>query len=511
MPYREDIPGQISTVQLRAIEAVAGLVPLGGHVVEVGSLFGKSSYAWGASVDPSVTVHCLDPWEGNTGVRPMEARYGVRYSKEQFEAYVADLPNVTAHQGYSPADFEGWDTPVDLYYEDAVHAGPILARNLDFWSARVGPSGIVCGDDYRPRFPDVRAGAARLAKRMGRELIVVENFWCLLPRTDDAAVASVKATLLALAEEAERTHAAMGLRLQIGQSGPLQAPEAGEPLLVRGTTFLNSARPWPAEPDGEIVGAVKLVPDAAEDGQPLIGEALVALAPTGTDQLTYDVPVFFEARVPTGELPRGDYRVVFDLYRDGFGWLIGNHARKSSAVLTLGAETAAPPEPDVDREAGPLSAGTRLRFTRDGTAKAHQRGPNWIGTERRHTWTRGERTEMSLPLADALRGRKILLTICLRPYVFEDRLPSQRLRVLVGGRERLSRTLDEREQVAVLLDEADTRGGVLDLVFEHPDAAAPKTVDPSSTDAKPLAFAFSWLSVAPVYEGGAAEAEREAG
>src|SRR4051794_9544102 len=84
MPYNLSIPGQVSEFQLRAIECVAALVPPGGHVVEVGSLFGCSSWAWARSVDPSVTVHCIDPWEKNEGVRLMEARYGVTYGVEQF-------------------------------------------------------------------------------------------------------------------------------------------------------------------------------------------------------------------------------------------------------------------------------------------------------------------------------------------------------------------------------------------------------------------------------------------
>lgn len=63
MPYNLRIPGQFTERELWAIEALAKLVPPGGVVVEVGSFLGMSSYAWAKSVDPSVTVYCIDAWE----------------------------------------------------------------------------------------------------------------------------------------------------------------------------------------------------------------------------------------------------------------------------------------------------------------------------------------------------------------------------------------------------------------------------------------------------------------
>src|SRR5271156_805044 len=113
MPYNLDIPGQVSLHQLKAIECVAALVPAGGNVVEVGSLFGCSSWAWAKSVDPSVTVHCFDPWVNTGGVKAMEAKHGIQYGLEQFLVHTRDCPNIVPHQGYSPKDFLTWDGPID--------------------------------------------------------------------------------------------------------------------------------------------------------------------------------------------------------------------------------------------------------------------------------------------------------------------------------------------------------------------------------------------------------------
>ena len=205
MPFNENIPGQVTRYQLQAIELIATLVPKNGNMVEVGSLFGSSSWCWAKSVDPSVTVYCVDPWQANAGVVPLEQRYGIKYGLEQFKLYTSDCPNIVPKQGYSPRDFADWQLPLDLYYEDAVHTNPILENNLNFWTGHLKPAGIICGDDYRPRFLDVREGAHRLAKEFSRELITVEHFWCLLPDDDTLPrVSEVRAQLRDMAEKYRR-------------------------------------------------------------------------------------------------------------------------------------------------------------------------------------------------------------------------------------------------------------------------------------------------------------------
>lgn len=199
--YSNDIPGQISEFQMRAIEIVATLVPKDGKVVEVGSLFGKSSYAWAKSTSSTAKIYCLDPWEGNQGIRSIELALGIKYGIDQFKEYTKECENIVPCKGYSPKDFQDWSSPVDLYYEDAVHSNPILRENLDFWSSHVLTTGVICGDDYRPRFPDVVTEVNALAQRLRRELIVVDYFWCLLPNDLNSEIQGVKHKLHQLQAE----------------------------------------------------------------------------------------------------------------------------------------------------------------------------------------------------------------------------------------------------------------------------------------------------------------------
>ena len=336
MTYNLSIPGQVSEHQLKAIEAVATLVPEGGKVVEVGSLFGCSSWAWAKSVDPSVTVYCIDPWEKNEGVRTMEARLGITYGLEQFKIYTADCPNIRPLQGYSPVQFQDWTDPIDLYYEDAVHTNPILARNLAFWSEKIKPGGILCGDDYRPRFPDVVNGAQDLAERFSRELIRVDFFWCLLP--DEALLpgaTAIAGQLRALGTEHEALKRGRGAVFYIGPKKPLARAAPGTSPIAECRVSNESLDPWPQTAGGPIAAGLRITPQAAPDK--VVAEMRVALP---ISRLAPDLPVDFDMVLPLAPLPEGQYRLIFDLVGPDGRWTIHPAAESASAPIITVAEGA---------------------------------------------------------------------------------------------------------------------------------------------------------------------------
>lgn len=317
MPYNLNIPGQVSEDQLKAIELVASLVPANGHVVEVGSLFGRTSWAWAKSVDPSVTVHCIDPWQKNVGVRAMETRLGITYGLEQFKAYLSDCPNVVPHQGYSPRDFAAWNLPVDLYYEDAVHTNPVLSQNLDFWSSRGSAQSILCGDDYRPRFPDVRAGAERLAEKLGRELITVDFFWCLLPDEKDLpGTHKVAERLRELSAESNAAKRAQGLQISVGPLEALsgQTFSAGATITRTLRVYNAGLDPWPKETgSADAKVGVRLF----DETETLVRESTKALP---VEHLAPDLPHDVELTIELSGLMPGSYRAHFDVVTPQGEW-----------------------------------------------------------------------------------------------------------------------------------------------------------------------------------------------
>jgi hypothetical protein len=315
MPYNLSIPGQVSVYQLQAIELVASLVPKNGIAVEVGSLFGKSSWAWAKSVDPSAHVYCIDPWEGNRGVRGMEQRLGIAYGLEQFNKHVTDCANLTPLQGYSPRDFLDWDRAIDLYYEDAVHTDPILSDNLRFWSAKLKPSGILCGDDYRPRFPDVCNGVHRLAAEFGRELITVEFFWCLLP--GEALLPGSEAVAEKLKElrgESEAARRKAGFRFSLGSLAGFPEVECGSEGRATLRLTNESLDSWPTTETSEPLRIAVRIARSDRPNEPV----LETVHPLDFSRLEPDTPREIELPLPIAALPAGRYSVETDLVdRDG--------------------------------------------------------------------------------------------------------------------------------------------------------------------------------------------------
>ena len=345
MPYNLQIPGQISEAQLKAIEVVAKLVPEGGHVVEIGSLFGRSSWAWAKSVKPSVTVHCIDPWEGNEGIRRLEKQFGVTYGLEQFKEFTKDCPNVVAHKGYSPRDFSDWDIPVDLYYEDAVHTDPILSENLIFWTRHLRQEGIICGDDFRPRFADVINGVRRLSQQLDRPIVNVDFFWCLLPEPH----VETREYLNQLGVEHSRSIRKTGPRVKFVPVNPISELDKQAKLLSLPFQLTNEGlEPWPDEAVDDLVIQSTLSSSNGAESITLIALDRAQLAP--------DIPVSVDIELNLEPMPVGDCTLTCQLLaiKDGAQRVLKTMGRLS---VTIGSVRGAPPpsgdwaaiEPDARR------------------------------------------------------------------------------------------------------------------------------------------------------------------
>lgn len=468
MPYDLDIPGQVSEFQLQAIEAVASLVPKGGCVVEVGSLFGRSSWAWAKSVPQDAIVYCIDPWEGNQGVRGLEQAHNIQYGIGQFREYTKDCPNIRPVQAYSPDGMRGWDIPVDVYYEDAVHTNPTLDRNVKFWTSKLSPNGIVCGDDYRPRFADVRAAAEWAANRPGHRLYLVDFFWCALPEATqefDTCEVARKLTELGEAARLHNEQELKGARIQIS---PLVAMpdnfQSGQPQTVAFRIVNDGLAPWPTQPRGQL----SLTKTLARNGEVLAEES----HPLGSNQLCYDMPVDMPVLIPFGHPLSGD--MTFKIALDG-GEPVPDYAFSCQVSLKdLPAYTA--------EEVVSFSSQAPLPIILQ---------TGWALPERHHVWTNGKRSRMTLlwPSHDAGTW---WLNLSLRPFV-TDIVTTQPLSISINGTMVLSASLPGPTQISVPFSIA--RDTPLTIDLHHAGALCPADVLPHSEDPRNLAFALTSLSV----------------
>jgi Methyltransferase domain len=179
------IPGQISELALAEICRLARQVPAGGTIVEVGSLFGRSSYVWATCAPRDVKVVCIDPWEREQWIIDwVEKPFGVTmpFSLDAFKHYTSECGNIVPIQGYSPDCVADWTQPIDLYFEDAVHEDPGFSRNVDFWVGHLKPGGVFAGDDFRGNYYDITRKVIDIGTEWKSRLTVIESlFWMRRP------------------------------------------------------------------------------------------------------------------------------------------------------------------------------------------------------------------------------------------------------------------------------------------------------------------------------------------
>jgi hypothetical protein len=173
------IPGQMEVTDLEGLARLARRVAPHGCIVEVGSLFGQSSWTLAKNTHTSVTVYCLDPWVREPWMLPIEERAGQGLSLETFRENTAGLSNIIPLRGHSPREFVGWQRTIDLLFLGTARANPGLHYNLTFWAVFVRPGGWICGHAYSDEFPDVKTEVDRLAAAVGSRVEVSETLWSI--------------------------------------------------------------------------------------------------------------------------------------------------------------------------------------------------------------------------------------------------------------------------------------------------------------------------------------------
>ena len=191
--YNKEIPGQISTADLKALEFLAQTVPKYGIIIELGSLFGKSSWCLAKSCDPTVTVHCVDNWQYIIHSK-QENLNGKEITKELHIKYTNDCHNIVRHktqiQNFTKqwskvgctdaaarrrADGQptGYGGRVDLIFIDAIHELKNDFKNcLREWKNRSLKShGIISGHDYNGEIPEKDIWIEELAEEFSQQII----------------------------------------------------------------------------------------------------------------------------------------------------------------------------------------------------------------------------------------------------------------------------------------------------------------------------------------------------
>ena len=186
------IPRTMSLAGLEYLGRIARTVPENGVIVEIGPLFGSSTWVLAKNAKPSVRVISIDTWKPQQWIDAVEAKFpGCKpFSKDAFDYYTRDCPNVTAVQGFSPDVMMDWNEPIDMFFDDATHGNPGFTDSLEFYLPKLKPGGIASGDDFASGWPDIVKGVNDLGVKWKRRPEVIGRVWAIIkPATSRSAKA----------------------------------------------------------------------------------------------------------------------------------------------------------------------------------------------------------------------------------------------------------------------------------------------------------------------------------
>lgn len=175
-----EIPRTMTVHGLEFLGRLAATVPENGKIVELGPLYGSSSWVLAKNSRESVKVYSIDPWESSEWICRRFGKDVLPFSIHAFKEYTADTKNVVPIQGFSPDCVKNWwHDKIDMYFDDSAHGKTPFVENLTFWEPLVWPGGILCGDDYATGWLGLVDAVVELAENWGTTPEVIGRVWAV--------------------------------------------------------------------------------------------------------------------------------------------------------------------------------------------------------------------------------------------------------------------------------------------------------------------------------------------
>jgi hypothetical protein len=216
--------------------------------------------------------------------------------------------------------------------------------------------------------------------------------------------------------------------------------------------------------------------------------SLLDIAPTMLNMAGHKIPGVFEL---DSTAPRRRHYFMYDDNRITNYWIDGS-VYDTNSCKRAGARNIE----FVDKT---YEIGTTLKFGMHGNAEGvAQYG--WGPGVRGYVWSKSKRAALKVQLGEHHPNTDLILALTYRPYVRREKLPEQRIILSVNGVvvdewfEHRSRSKSREVRIP-----ADTvKGSEVNIVFDFPDAASPRSLG-LGADRKKLGIALMSvrLSVAP--------------
>lgn len=144
------------------------------HIVEFGSLHGRSARAMADNLIHNGHLWCVDPWrgdqytsEGDRTISTYCMPYFVHNLKDKIDAGLVTPVREFSYRFSLPHK-------VDMVFIDGNHEYDVVVKDIKKAYELLKPGGLICGHDYdHPMWPDVRKAVTEMVGPVG----VVDTIW----------------------------------------------------------------------------------------------------------------------------------------------------------------------------------------------------------------------------------------------------------------------------------------------------------------------------------------------
>lgn len=184
-PQIAPAPATMTEAGRQLLQALAAEADENGCFLELGPLFGSSTQAIARGRRNSAAIHTIDTFYPEAWVM---RRLGRNLSREAFDEYTRDIPDLVVHEGFAPDVVrDTWSEPIGCYFDDATHGDPGWSDNFNFFSKFFTHDAIICGDDFAGGWPDIPRNVTRIAQDWGVGVYVLGRLWAMT-RGDESRI-----------------------------------------------------------------------------------------------------------------------------------------------------------------------------------------------------------------------------------------------------------------------------------------------------------------------------------
>ncbi len=175
-----NIPTTMTAAGMDYLRELAAGMCRGALLMDIGAFYGAATCVMAVAAPAPARIYAVDTWQAREWMERWVRKVGAPpFSREAFENFTGGLEGIIPLQGRAQDVLRKLDERLDFIFIDAVGNDPDFSDILTAAVAALRPGGVVCGEGYSIRFPDIVRNVKNLAGKWRGHPVVKGRVWAL--------------------------------------------------------------------------------------------------------------------------------------------------------------------------------------------------------------------------------------------------------------------------------------------------------------------------------------------